>query len=91
MEDAKARIDALFGTAATEDDGAGEAGQHQAQVKALALVEKAERMLENAADEDREDMIDLIERIKDGLAAQDAGAVEAASDRLADILYYLEN
>ena len=92
MADAKARVDALFGAepAVTGEAEAGESGQHHAAVKAKALVEKAERMLEQASDEDREDMIDLIEKIKDGIAAQDFDAAEAATDRLADILYYLD-
>ena len=92
MAEAKARVGALFGTAPAAAGGAeaGETEQHHAEVKARALVEKAERMLEQATDEDREDMIDLIEQIKDGIAGLDFGAVEAASDRLADILYYLD-
>ena len=56
----------------------------------MLLLEKAEKLLEKASDEDKEDMIDLIEQIKDGLAGKDFAAVEAATDRLADILYYLD-
>ncbi|MGZ8219437.1 Hsp70 family protein, partial [Methylomagnum sp.] len=89
MEDAKARVAALLGLA-PEGGEAPAAASHHEEVKARALMEKAERLLEQANEEDREDMIDLIEAIKDGLAAQDAGAVESASERLADILYYLD-
>lgn len=92
MEDAKARVAALLGLAGGgELVAGGEAKEgHAEEVKARALVEKAERLLEQANEEDREDMIDLIEAIKDGLAAQDAAAVDSASERLADILYYLD-
>jgi molecular chaperone DnaK (HSP70) len=92
MESARARISGLFGDEEDPEKAAeeSEAEAHQTQVKALAVVEKAERLLEKASDEDREDMIDLIEQIKDGLAGQDFTAIEAATDRLADILYYLE-
>ena len=90
---AKARIDALFekaiGTVATLGQSEVKEQQHT-EVTARALVEKAERMLEKASEEDREDMIDLIEEIRDGLAKGDLQAVEAAMERLADILYYLE-
>lgn len=94
MEDAKARVAALLGLTG-EAEAVSAAGDprtgHAEEVKARALVEKAERLLEQANEEDREDMIDLIEAIKDGLTAQDAAAVESASERLADILYYLDN
>ena len=91
LADAKARVSALFGDEGEDEDAPdGGARQHQVQAKADAVVEKAERLLEKASDEDKEDMIDLIEQIKDGVSAQDFAAVEAATDRLADILYYLD-
>jgi molecular chaperone DnaK (HSP70) len=92
MGAAKARIDALLGPAAGAEtlvEGAA-SDRHHTEVKARALVEKAERLLEKAAEEDREDMIDLIEEIRDGIAAGELQAVEAAVERLADILYYLD-
>ncbi len=93
MDEAKARVSALFGQAAghpMETQADSEADGHHAQVKARALIEKAQTLLEKASDEDREDMIDFIEQIKDGLAGKDFDAVEAATNRLADILYYLD-
>ena len=54
------------------------------------MAEKAQSLLEKASDEDRVDMIDLIEQIKDGLAGKDFDAVEVATDKLADIVYYLD-
>ncbi len=67
-----------------------EAGQH-ALVQARALVEKAERMLDAATPEDREDMVDLIETIRDAMAEGDIIALREAVDSLSDILYYLES
>jgi molecular chaperone DnaK len=92
MEEAKARVAALLGLPPEGGAPAGTEARetHHEEVKARALVEKAERLLEKAAEEDREDMIDLIEQINDGIAARDFKAVEAASERLADILYYLD-
>ncbi|MEI6413106.1 MAG: Hsp70 family protein [Pseudomonadota bacterium] len=95
MQDAKDRVAALFGTFSGNlgegETGAGETQQHQTQAKARALVEKAERLLERAADDDREEMIDLIEQIRDAMGAGDFASVEADMDRLADILYYLDS
>lgn len=92
LETAKARVAALLGIPGEGEAAPKDEAQqaHQAEVQARALVEKAERMLEQAAGDDRDDMIDLIETIKEGLAAQDFAAMETASERLADILYYLE-
>ena len=91
---AKARVSALFGDddAEFEPETAtdSEAGEHHVQVKGRALAEKAQSLLEKASDEDRVDMIDLIEQIKDGLAGKDFDAVEVATDKLADIVYYLD-
>lgn len=92
MDAAKARVAALLGEV-TGDKATAEAGEiqaHHAEVRAKALVEKAERLLDKATDDDRDDMIDLIEAIKDGLSASDFASVDAASERLADILYYLD-
>lgn len=95
MDQARARIQALFAgeeeiegvVAATE----AESERHQTLVKARALVEKAERMLNDATPDDREDMINLIEQINDGLAAQDLAALSEPVAELADILFYLES
>lgn len=95
MDQARARIQALFAgeeeiegvVAATE----AESERHQTLVKTRALVEKAERMLNDATPDDREDMINLIEQINDGLAAQDLAALSEPVAELADILFYLES
>lgn len=99
---ARSRIGALFeGEALDEDDDdddeddgvAGAAGQqsHQTIVQARALVEKAERMLEGATPEDREDMINLIETVRDALAGNQPEALAAAVEELSEILYYLDS
>jgi molecular chaperone DnaK len=93
IEYAKVRVSALFGgqhedMQEAQADGVEEG--HHVQVKARAVVEKAEKLLEKASDEDREDMIDLIEQIKDGLAGMNFESVETGTNRLADILYYLD-
>ncbi len=92
MEHAKARVNAMFAGVEENkpEDQDTESSGHHTQVKARALAEKAEKLLEKASDEDREDMIDLIEKINDGLADRRFDEVESAMERLADILYYLD-
>jgi len=75
MAAAKKRIDTIFG----DDDN------HHTIVQAKALIEKAERMLDQASSEDSEDIINLIEAIKD------KNDLKASMDELSDILYYLES
>lgn len=97
VEAAQARISALFGEQEMEEgeileaEEAGEAQDQHARVQARALVEKAERMLEEATPEDREDMVNLIETIRDAIASGDNAALQKAVDELSDILYYLES
>jgi hypothetical protein len=64
---------------------------HHEEIKAIALVEKAERMLDQAAEEDRMDMVELIANIREAMADKDRRGMAEAAERLADILYYLEN
>jgi len=74
MAAAKKRIDTIFG----DDD-------HHTTVQTKALIEKAERMLDQASAEDSEDIINLIEAIKDKTD------LKQSMDELSDILYYLES
>ena len=60
-------------------------------VKAQALVEKAERIMEEAGAEDKEDLIDLIETVRDALDVGDDSALKGAMEELADLLFYLES
>ena len=75
MAAAKKRIYTIFGN----DDN------HHTIVQAKALIEKAERMLDQASSEDSEDIINLIEAIKE------KNDLKASMDQLSDILYYLES
>ncbi|RKZ47183.1 MAG: heat-shock protein Hsp70 [Candidatus Parabeggiatoa sp. nov. 3] len=94
METAKDRIRELFGE---EGDGSvifeqdNKTETHHAIVQARALVEKAERMLDDASPEDREDMVNMIETINDAMNNSDIKALKEPMDQLSDILYYLES
>jgi molecular chaperone DnaK (HSP70) len=90
LDAARERVRALFG----EDlEGVGEAGssvnQHRHQVEALALVEKAERLLKTASAEDAEDLVNGIEAVRDALGQSDE-VLKMSMGNLADLLYYLE-
>jgi molecular chaperone DnaK len=86
LETAKERIDLLFG----EDDvehGASGAGDDAIKT----LLARASVALEQANDDDRVDIIDLVERINDALAANNQAALTEPVEQLNDILYYLED
>ena len=66
----------------------------RAMVEATALIEKAERLLKTAGADDREDLIDNMEAVRDAMADSDAADVEVLRQSmaaLADVLYYLES
>jgi molecular chaperone DnaK (HSP70) len=87
MEQAKARISELFeGEALVED----ELVQKRELTQARALIEKAERLMEGAGDDDREDLVDLVEGLTDAMQANDAQAMQTAMEQLTDLIFYLE-
>jgi molecular chaperone DnaK len=82
MDAARERIGALFeapAEAATASDAALD-----------ALLTKASAKLDDVAEEDRSEIIDLIEAIRDARTEGDAAAMEAARSQLQDLLFYLE-
>ena len=92
---ARERISSLFQDSVEESEQpAAQTPEHRAQqqqVQARALIEKAQRLLDQASADDREDLIDLIEAVNDALAQNDSAAIEQAMAELADILFYLES
>ncbi|NOQ34968.1 MAG: Hsp70 family protein [Methylococcaceae bacterium] len=89
LEQAKQRINALFNDDEKEVFDA-EDEEHHEIIKATALLEKAKRQMEEASDEDKEDMVDLIEQINDAIKAEDFETLSTTTEELADILYYLD-
>jgi molecular chaperone DnaK len=104
LDEARDRIRAMFGDAASSpaqgsadaDDAQPDAerlGHRRSRVEALALIEKAERLLKTAGADDREDLIDNIEAVRDAMGADAVEAeagLEQAMAALADVLYYLD-
>jgi len=80
MDSAKARIKKIFG----------ETEISPVLRKAQSLIEKAERLLESASSEDKEDLVSMIEAINHAIAQPEANRLQEATEQLADLLYYLE-
>jgi molecular chaperone DnaK (HSP70) len=93
MAEAKERIKEIFGEsgegAVVVDKGTD--NHHIVVQQARALVEKGERMLENASSEDREDIVNVIETINDAISNKDFAALKEPMEQLSDIIYYLES
>ena len=68
----------------TTDDGAA------ADTELDALLAKASGKLDEAGAEDRAEIIDLIEMIRDARSGGDGVALEDARRQLQDLLFYLE-
>ena len=88
LQQARERIGSLFG-----QDGAGPMGvdaMSSGNADVAALLDKASAKLDTAADEDRHEMIDLMETIRDAQTAGDAAIIEQARTQLSDLLFYLE-
>jgi molecular chaperone DnaK len=102
---ARGRLEQLWGAAAEEDLEGTEGdeleelpslepgpreGQREA-VQARALLEKAARLLENLSPEDRAEVEKLMEPVRSALIDRKWDRVTAASNELADALFYLED
>ena len=89
LQQARERIGSLFGQddadAALEGDAAS-----SGHAEVAALLEKASARLDTVGDEDRQEMIDLMETIRDAQASGDAAVLEQARTQLSDLLFYLE-
>jgi len=102
LDQARQRIDALFDAAAEEEAEGEDVDQDGANVPAPsptvpgadpeleALLAKASDKLDHVGDEDRSEIIDLSEAIRDALAAGDRAALARQRKQLQDILFYLE-
>lgn len=88
---AKQRLEVLFDNDAPQDEVSRNDDVEQLKAQSQALIKKAENMLDSAALEDKEDIIQLIENIHDALRDNACDALHAAMEELEDILYYMES
>ncbi len=85
LDEARERIGSLF----ERPDAGGEA-QAAGDSNLDALLTKASAKLDDAGEEDRAEIIDLIEAIRDARSRGDDAAVAEGRQQLQDLLFYLE-
>lgn len=94
IDESRQRVDALWSDGEVWDIEAEGAPEEPEVVTdadlARETIEKARKMLEKASDEDRQDIIDLIERIQDALDQNNMEMAAEAREELEDLLFYLE-
>ncbi len=95
LDAAKQRINALFGqmdASVIEHEPVAEVTESAPEIKAAQeLIAKAEALFDKVSNEDKEDMIDLIETLTSCIEAQDVSGLDAPVAELNDIIYYLES
>jgi molecular chaperone DnaK (HSP70) len=87
LDQARERIGSLF-EGREQDGSAGGAGAADPAVD--ALLEKASGKLDQASEEDRAEILDLIKIIRDARTSGDSAALEEGQRQLQDLLFYLE-
>ena len=85
LDEARQRIGVLFG-----DQEASVAGGAVTDAAIDALLARASAKLDEAGEEDRAEIIDLIESIRDARNRGDSAALEDARSQLQDLVFYLE-
>ena len=95
LEQARKRISELFGDTAGEGaapDEKNNGKERPAEIdRAEELVSRAQNLLDDATDDDRDDLVDLIESVTSAIASADTGQLRSATEELADLLFYLES
>ena len=87
LDEARQRIGALFG----DQEQAASVGSGAATDAAVdALLARASAKLDEIGEEDRTEIIDLIEAIRDARSSGNSAALEDARSQLQDLLFYLE-
>ena len=87
LDEARQRIGALFG----DQEQAASVGSGAATDSAVdALLARASVKLDETGEEDRTEIIDLIEAIRDARSSGDSAALEDVRSQLQDLLFYLE-
>lgn len=87
LDEARQRIGALFG----DHEQAASVGSGAATDSAVdALLARASAKLDETGEEDRTEIIDLIEAIRDARSSGDSAALEDVRSQLQDLLFYLE-
>lgn len=91
LSNAKQRIADLFGQNDAEDTLVETVSDTESIAAARQLIKKAETLFDVVSAEDKEDMIDLIEKIGACIEAGDESGLQEPVEQLSDIIYYLES
>ena len=92
LHDARQRITDLFGSEDADQMPGSSSGTTGAPTDGpvATLVAKAQAKLDEAVDEDRAELIDLVEIIRDCQRRSDLTGLDVARKQLTDLLFYLE-
>jgi molecular chaperone DnaK len=97
ISSAKERIDQLFQEPDLRDenyDGSDEDNVMtiipKMKTHANQLIEKAELLLDRVSSEDKEDLINVIEEVKDAIANNNENNILINTEKLSDMLFYLD-
>jgi molecular chaperone DnaK (HSP70) len=96
LDTAKQRITSLFGkldaSLYDQEPINDEEGPDAVEIEAArGLITKAESLFNQVSNEDKEDMVDLIETITGCIEAKDIAGLDEPVEQLNDIIYYLES
>jgi molecular chaperone DnaK (HSP70) len=87
LNTAKQRVNKLFG----QSDGSEVLYEHPDIAAARKLIAKAEALFDKSSNEDKEDMIDLIEEMQGYIEQGAIEQLKTVAEKLTDIVYYLES
>ena len=92
MADSRKRIDQVWGnrTGETPPDTIEVGGDSTIAQEMAAVINRAEGLLNEVSDDDRDEIINLVEDLRDAMAAKDADRAGKLREELEDILFYYE-
>jgi len=90
LTETRARIDTLLPPEQGEAAGA-TAGSDDLPMEFTDIVQRAEKLLDTAAEDDAEEIVNLIEDIRDAVKAKDMEQARGHRDALDDLLFYLDS
>ena len=90
LAEARRRIGGFFEQLPSENEGPGPANDDQLPFDVSGLIARAETKLDEAGEEDRTELIDLIETIRDARTAGNRDGLAEACEQLKDLIFYLE-
>jgi molecular chaperone DnaK (HSP70) len=90
LAEARGRIGGFFDQSPFDAEASEPVGGESVPFDVPALIARAEAKLDDAGEEDRTELIDLIESIRDARKAGDQGRLAEACEQLKDLIFYLE-